>query len=150
MAWEKRHVATHEAGHAVMACRCNIPFSSVTIVREGDADGLVATDWEPTKERAEDWALFLFAGHAACVAAGLPGGGNNSDFSKVSSALQDWDLNTFEEWKDRAITMMDQSDNKRAVALVVQLLLEHGTIASDIVEVCVRAEPSPIGGRGRY
>ena len=108
-------------------------------MREGDADGLVATDWVPTKERAEDWALFLFAGHAACLAAGLPGSGINSDFGKVSTALQAWDLNTFEDWKDRAIEIMDQADSKRAVALVVQLLLEHGTIGPDKVEACIRA-----------
>jgi hypothetical protein len=124
-----------------MACLLNMPIVEfVTIVRSGDIAGQVVekeASRHITQDNAEDWAMYLFGGYAACVAAGITPGGHSPDFNVASRILEEWDPRSFERVKARAVEKMSERVNIAAVALVVERLLEDGEIGFDVVEACV-------------
>ena len=144
MAWEKHHVATHEAGHAIMACRLGKRLSRVSIVQDDD-EGTAGRAPDKggtqmtTRQDAGDRALVMLAGYAACVAADLPlpQGGCNNDFNNANWALMRFDLGSLDVWKERAIEIMERDANRRAVALLVERLMKHEEISFDVVEACI-------------
>ncbi len=138
----EQQTAIHEAGHAVMACRCGPKLSSVSIVRD-DQEGIAGFVRGPeasqvaSPQEAADRVLFILGGYAACIAAGVPAKGCNTDFNDANWLLMQWDLGSLDDWKSRAVEMMRLPSNKAAVRLVVERLIEAGEIEFDAVKACV-------------
>lgn len=124
---DRHHTAVHEAGHAVLALRLGQIVDGVSIIPDEGAGTLGAsTDDSDHQDRddAEAYALVCLAGWAAVMAAGLPDAeaGCDDDFEKVDNAIDRWRLAPVAEWKGRALDLMRQPVNLRAVEIVAARL----------------------------
>jgi Peptidase family M41 len=140
MVWEKRHIAVHEAGHAVMACRFNIEIIKVSIIRNDDVAGRVFEafpDEIVTTENADRRIPYLLGGYAAAVVFGSTTRGSNNDFNEVRWPLQSLNLGSLDDWKECAVDIMRRPSNVRSVELVVEQLMQHGEIGVDVVKACI-------------
>ena len=93
----RRRVAAHEAGHALAHCLLlpALPLAQVTIVRRGDADGVMITGGEQaphmdeTPKLIRSYLTTLMAGRAAEImlyGAEGPSSGSTSDLAKATAA----------------------------------------------------------------
>lgn len=130
---DRHHTATHEAGHAVMAARLGEQVYAVTIVPDEEAGSLGAStdesaDWCP--ESAETYALICLAGCAAVAAAGLPDpeAGGDDDFEKADAVIENWSMAPIAELKARALEIMREARNVRAVEIIAARLERDGHI----------------------
>jgi hypothetical protein len=139
MVWEKRHIAIHEAGHAVMACRFNIEIIKVSIIRNDDVAGRVfeAFPDEIVTTESADRRIYLLGGCAAAVVFGSTTRGSNNDFNEVRWPLQSLNLGSLDDWKECAVDIMRRPSNVRSVELVVEQLMQHGEIGVDVVKACI-------------
>jgi len=145
MAWEKRHIAIHEAGHAVMACRFNIEIIKVSINRDGDVAGRVFEafpDEKVTAQNADRRIPYLLGGYAASVVFGSTTRGCNNDYNEARWPLQSLNLGSLDDWKACAVDIMHRPSNVRSVELVVEQLMQHGEIGVDVVKACIATADS--------
>jgi hypothetical protein len=129
-----------------MAYRCDIPVYGVSILPE------VVNGWPITgrtmtpetyaitsKKLAHGWALYCFAGKAACLVADVPDDGYHHDFNIAAGTLEKWDKDdpdAFEQWKSRAVEIMREPHNVMAVRKLAEALLQRGRVGPDVVASC--------------
>jgi Peptidase family M41 len=145
MAWERRHVAIHEAGHAVMACRFNIEIIKVSIIQDSDVAGRVFEAWpdeKVTAQNANRRIPYLLGGYAASVVFGSTIRGSNNDFEEVRWPLQSLELGSLDAWKARAVDLMRRPSNVRSVELVVEQLMQCGEVGVEVVKACIATADS--------
>jgi hypothetical protein len=136
---EKRITAIHEAGHAVAHVRLGIFQDCVTITPlDPDLAGAVTAEdgvWNPAD--AENQVLALYAGYAATVVAGIPEliamRGCDDDFGKAEALIAKWGIGSTEDLRHRAVLLMSQPENIKAVQLVARELLARQSLSSDLI-----------------
>ena len=138
------HTAIHEAGHAVSCVRLGIDHDKASIVPEGDWLGHVQSAgvnhvW--MEEEAVDQVLSYCAGYAALVAAGfdetVATQGADGDFDAARHLIEHWGLaGDLDEWKAKAVAMMQEPRNRAAVKRVADELVAAGTIDWDDISCC--------------
>jgi hypothetical protein len=141
---EIQATAIHEAGHAVAHVRLQILQGSVSIEPMGQALGHVLAEgadsvW--TREAAAGMVLAYCAGYAAVHAAGIPDSaesGADSDFAHAEGLIEIWGLDGgLSEWQSKAVQMMSEPRNVKAVAVVADWLARHRRLDADLVDVLV-------------
>lgn len=139
--------AIHEAGHAVACCRF-MPsryVNMVTIIpdhEEGyEGAHAPAESWDFDANAALNDVLYICSGYAACVAAGiestLAAEGCDSDFDYAKQIIENWRLAPLEEHLSKAISLMQQPENLRAVRLIATELMEYRLLFSDEIEALI-------------
>ena len=131
-----KFTAIHEAGHAVAHIRFNIEQYEATIVpSEGNRGSVTAEGenhvWSP--EDAQNMVLAFCAGYAALVAAGwsrkTATRGARNDFDRAEGLIEQWELDgALEDWLQKAVALMREPNNRRAVDLIAKELLERKTV----------------------
>jgi len=139
---DRRQTAIHEAGNAVMSLRLREVLGAIsTIADESGLLGFVSheDDHVFTADGARNTALISLAGYAALTAIGASNAdsGCGDDFRSAQEALERWKLGSLDEWKRRAVEMMRQPENVKAVELVASKLLAHGRLDECHVYVLV-------------
>ena len=126
--------AVHEAWHAVAHVRLGILQWHATI-EPLDADlagSVLADDSVWNRDDAENQALALYAGYAACLAAGLSpelaAVGCDDDFAKAEVLISDWRIGDVAKLTRRAVDLMSQPENIKAVQVIAQELLVEGVL----------------------
>lgn len=91
-------------------------------------------------EAARGDVLKSLAGYAALAAVDEPDpeAGCNDDFEQAADLLEFWRLaGTLDEWKAKAVGMMREPENLKAVAVVADQLLVTGRLEGDQVDMLV-------------
>lgn len=139
---ELHSVAIHEAGHAVAHIRLNIDQECATIVRGVGTLGGVTAEADPwTKGEAQAQVIAYCSGYAACVAAQYAEDRANEgcwdDFERAQTLIEFWDLDALADCKAKSVELMCIAENIRAVNLIGQYLMQHGTVDADCMAVLV-------------
>lgn len=141
---EKRLTAIHEAGHAVANNRNGFTSSIVTIVpgegyngRQTREDGDVYDHEDASKD-----CIAFAAGYAALAVSGVPKDeavkGCGSDFDHIEEHVSFWfPDSTLEQWKQKAVELLDTPENRRAIEMVAGELLRWETLYGDHADVVV-------------
>ena len=143
---DRRHVAYHEAGHAVANCRFEILQTKATIVPRGGFSGAVVSEGKDhlwSADQAQSQVLSFCAGYAALIATGLERGialqGCDDDIDAAAGLIADWALSgTLIDWQARAVELMSRPENIRAVDFVAKELLKHETLYGDYVGMLIQ------------
>jgi hypothetical protein len=142
----------HEIGHSVMASRHNMAVAVVHIMSaEGNLGASVdETEYRSSREAAECWVLTCLAGYAALAAAGLtePEAGCDDDFEKAQDALDLWEMGAIEQWKSRAVEIMRQPENLRAVDLLAERLVRDRQMDGQLFAVLLSWADGEIDDEG--
>jgi len=139
--------AIHESGHAVACCRLTPSryVGWVSIIpnhEEGYAGAHApAESWDFDAAAAQQVVLYMCAGYAACIAAGVEPAtaseGCDSDFEQAKELISSWRLAPFEEQVSQAVALMRQPENLRAVARVTADLMEHRLLFYDEIDILI-------------
>ena len=96
------------------------------------AGSVLADDSVWNRDDAENQALALYAGYAACLAAGLSpelaAVGCDDDFAKAEVLISDWRIGDVAKLTRRAVDLMSQPENIKAVQVIAQELLVEGVL----------------------
>ena len=135
--------AVHEAGHAVAHVRLGILQWHATI-EPLDADlagSVLADDSVWNRDDAENQALALYAGYAACLAAGLSpelaAVGCDDDFAKAAALISNWCVGDVAELTRRAVDLMSQPENIKAVQVIARELLIERVLRVESIDLLV-------------
>ncbi|PWB40709.1 MAG: hypothetical protein C3F19_09455 [Rhodocyclales bacterium] len=134
--------AIHEAGHALARVRFNLYIGNTTIVQDGNILGASSGEesWG-TRKCGEIEVLVFCAGYAAVVASGIATTkaieGCWQDFDEAVRIIEYWGLDPLAAWQQRAVKMMQQPENIRAVELIASKLTEHQMIGPDYLACLV-------------
>ena len=138
------HVAIHEAGHAVAQVRLEILQGRATIKPTTDLLGSVVAEGENhvySKNDAISQVLALYAGYAALVANGhnedAARDGAGDDFDKANHLIESWELGNRDDWLLKAINMMKEPKNIKAVKRIANELLDQETVDGDTLDILV-------------
>lgn len=142
---ELRRTAIHEAGHFVARYRFGCHLYSVSAEPDHELRWLGYCDSEDTSHWStsvgQENVLSLCAGYAAVVASGvdpeIAALGCGSDFERAENIISLWGLPSLEEQKKTAIAMMLEPKNRKAVDVVADELIAHGTVGWEWLEVIV-------------
>ncbi len=139
---ELRLTAIHEAGHAVAHIRFESPQSFATIKPNNNIAGSVsANDDADDRDEGIGQVMSYCAGYAACVAAGYPEdqakGGCDLDFDTAQGLIKIWSLKELSHWQSQAVELMRRPENLRAIDLIGQYLMQHGTIDDERMRTVV-------------
>lgn len=149
-----RHIAIHEAGHAVAHCRLNIQQAYVSIdpeeIYDDEGNLLGVTRGRAIAEGVEhvcdqvqagDQVLAYYAGYAALVAVGYSEEdaslGADDDFALADYLIDSWEIGKDSEWKHKAVLLMRDEANIAAVARVSEELLRERRLVMDQVETLI-------------
>ena len=142
---QDRHTAIHDAGHMVAHIRLGIDQGGGSIVPDEDAGTLGrahASGWVESVDQAKEQILTYLAGYAALVAVGGAGDDDASlgavdDFERAGELVAAWSLGTLDEWKARAVALMAEPSNIKAVRLIADRLLALGEVDGEWADVLV-------------
>jgi hypothetical protein len=137
------HTAIHEAGHAVAHVRLGIMQQELSIFpKEGTLGHATAEGAQHvwSAKEAEPMVLAYLAGYAALIAAGHGEGvaraGADSDFAEAEELIKFWGLaGSLDDWRARAVELMAEQRNVRAVALIAEELTR--TLPAECAEALV-------------
>ena len=140
---DRRSTAIHEAGHAIMMLRLDIPFSGVISIEPGEGYAGITTTDEigcGTEEGARDAVLVYVASYAACAAAQIQEteASYKSDFDEAQRLIDEWKLDGLDIWKKRAVDIMSTPENKRAVCRLAKEILTDTTVLGELAAMVVR------------
>lgn len=141
-----RQTAIHEAGHAVAHVRLRLDHDGAHIIPDGESLlGAAAGEgqrhvWD--KDQAGPVVLACCAGYAACLAAGYADdkarAGTEADFVEAGEVIEHWGLDGgIEAWQSESAELMSRPENRAAVALVAEHLLQRKRLDGDYVEVLI-------------
>lgn len=143
---DRQQTAIHEAGHAVAHVRLEIDYADAAIDRprdgvEGEAVAAGAESvWDADAARAQ--VLANCSGYGALVGAGVAPEaaslGADDDFENATELIESWGLTgTLDEWKARAVALMSEPRNRKAVQVIASELLERKRLDYDLISIFV-------------
>jgi hypothetical protein len=137
--------AYYEAGHAVAQFRFGVPdaFSAIDW-SEGALERVIVEGKQHVSSaaEAEKQVLCCCAGYAALIAQGLgseeASQGAADDFENAGELIETWGLSgTLDEWRVRAMELMEKDNNIRAVEFVGDALMKYLTLTAEYVDVLI-------------
>lgn len=139
---EKKHTAIHEAGHAVASVRLEIDCGVTSIIPEEDILGHHQTrEFDGFLHDPQDEVICLCAGYAALIAAGYDKEeaslGCGADFGNAKAISENYGLGPFEQQLMQATELMGTPENRKAVKVVADALMERSNIDFDLCSVLV-------------
>jgi len=126
---QRRHIAIHEAGHAVMAMRLGLKVVSVRPWWGGRMSGDCHVKEKPVRDAADARAAVLvtLAGWAACSVHRFRNAeaGCVADFAKARRLIRVWKLGDLAALRREARDTLRRPENVRAVATIAGALVEQ-------------------------